>query len=249
MQITTKEMEFVQRVIKTAMLVGIENIIIEPGKVRAMDEAQTVVLFQDNNISDLSFGSIGINRINTFNDRVELAKSGDNFKIEATTDGIDNTMGFDRWNPDTDVRPPMWVRSLLFTSKGMKIEYRCASPKTIKAPKQRAGVTQYSVDINPEMLDMIRKGKAAMKSKFVSIVGDEHGASIEISDDNSDVMTFHFADFVNTTGPEPDFSYKYEIDQLLPVLKTNPTGTISITARGSLVFEVNGIDIFLMARG
>lgn len=242
-------MDFIQRVIKTAMLVDIENIIIEPGKVRAMDEAQTVVLFQDNNIPDLSFGSIGINRINTFNDRVELAKSGDNFKVEATTDGKNTTMGFDRWDPNTDVPPPMWIRSLLFSSKGMKIEYRCASPKTIKAPKQRAGTPQFSIDINPDMIELIRKGKVAMKSKFVSIVGNDDGAFIEISDDNSDIFSYKFAEFVNTTGVEPDFSYKYEIDQLLPVLKTNPTGTISLTARGSLVFEVNGIDICLMARG
>lgn len=249
MQITNKEIEFIQRVIKTAMLVDIENIIIEPGKVRAMDEAQTVVLFQDNNIPNLSFGSIGINRINTFNDRVELAKTGDNFKVEATINGKNTDMGFDRWDPNTDVLPPMWIRSLLFTCKGMKIEYRCASPKTIKAPKQRAGTPQFSININPEMLEMIRKGKTVMKSKFVTIIGNDEGASIEISDDNSDVLTYHFADFINTTGPEPDFSYKYEIDQLVPVLKTNPVGTISITARGTLIFDVNGIDICLMARG
>ncbi|PPD55738.1 MAG: hypothetical protein CTY12_00330 [Methylotenera sp.] len=249
MQVTNKEMDFIQRVIKTATLVGIENIIIEPGKIRAMDEAQTVVLFQNNNIPDLSFGSIGINRINTFNDRVDLAKNGDNFKVEATTSGDNPTMGFDRWDPNTDDRQPMWVRSLLFTSKGMKIEYRCASPKTIKAPKQSAGTIQFSIDVNPEMLEMIRKGKSAMKSKFVNIVGNSEGASIEISDDSSDVLTYHFTDFINTTGPEPDFSYKYEIDQLVPVLKTNPVGTIAITARGTLIFDVNGIDICLMARG
>jgi hypothetical protein len=44
------------------------------------------------------------------------------------------------------------------------------------------------------------------------------------------------------------FSYKYPIDLLLPIFKTNQTGKCSITAKGTLIFTVNGLDVYVMAR-
>lgn len=252
MKLSNEELNFIQLVIKTADLIDISNIIIEPGKVRAMDEEQTVVLFQDKNIPLLSFGSIGINRTGVFTSRLELARAQENFEVKAVTAGDDPSFGFDKYDPSVkNGTTPMWVRSLTMSGRGTKIDYRCASPQTIRAPKNRAGVTQYTIALTPEAVTMIQKGKSAMKADEVTFNGNSNGVSLELSDINGDTLEYHFADVIQgvTPGHEPDFSYKYPIDMLLPIFKTNPMGVFSLTARGSMMFTVNGLDVYIMAKG
>lgn len=248
MKLTKGEIDYIQSVIKTASLVDIGNIIIEPGKIRAMHEDQTVVLFQDTNVPDMSFGSLGLNRIGVFLSRLELAKTQDNFEIEAITTGDTTKYGFDMFDP-TEKVTPMWVRSLTMKGKNTKIDYRCASPQTIKAPKIRAGVAQFRVNLTPEAVNMITKGKVAMKSNEVFFHGSKDGVTLEIADINGDSLEYHFSDVVHVeTGVSVDFSYKYPIELLLPIFKTNPTGSFSLTARGSLMFTINDLDVYVMAK-
>lgn len=249
MKLSREEIDYIQAVIKTANLVDIGNIIIEPGKVRAMDEDQTVVLFQDENVPEMSFGSLGLNRIGVFLSRLELAKVQENFNIEAVTTGDSSVYSFSMFDPADKIQP-MWVRSLTMNGKNMKIDYRCASPQTIKAPKARVGAAQHRVDLTSEAINMITKGKAAMKSDEVSFHGSKKGVTLEIADINGDSLEYQFTDIVHAkAGTSLDFSYKYPIDLLLPIFKTNPTGQFSITARGMLMFTVNGLDVYVMAKG
>lgn len=247
MNLTNDEINFIQLVIKTARLVGINNIIIEPGKVRAMSDEQTVVLFQDTDILQLSCGSLGLNRIDVFLARLEIAKSQDKFEIEAITVGTNDQVGFDvSIAGDT----PMWAKSLTMKGKNITIDYRCASPQTIKAPKSRAGVSTYQLSMTPEAINMIAKGKVAMKTDEVSFNGTKNGVSLDITDVNGDTLEYHFTSDMVTIGDSTphNFSYKYPIDLLLPIFKTNQTGQCSITAKGTLIFNVNGLDVYIMAR-
>lgn len=250
MKLINDELEFIRTVLKVANTVNIGNIIIEPGKVRAMDDDQTIVLFQDTNVPNMSFGSIGLNRINVFDSRLELARSQDNFNVEAVVTGIDNEIGFDIYDPTTKNPAPMWVRSLLMSGKGTKIDYRCASPQTIKAPKKRAGVIQYRIDINADMVNMIQKGSNAMKADELTFNGGVDGVGLSITDINGDSLEYHFTDVVHleSTGDVSDFSYKYSIKTVLPIFKLIPTGSFFITTRGSLVMSLHGLDIYIMAR-
>lgn len=250
MKLNKQELDFIQSVIKTIQLVDIENIIIEPGKVRAMDENQSIVVFQDTNIPKMSFGSLGLNRIKVFQTRLELAQSQDNFEIEVTTNGEDDEIGYDKYDVSSKDPQPMWARSFCMSGKNVKLDYRCASPQTIKAPKQRAGISKYVFNIVPEVITMMQKGKIAMKSDEVTFIGDNKGVNLVISDINGDALNYHFTDeYEVLDGSSSNFSYKYSIDQLLPLFKTNTSGVCSLTARGSLMFTVNSLDVYVMARG
>lgn len=249
MRLNTQELDFIQAVIKTANMLDVAGVIIEPGKVRAMDEDQTIFLFQDKGIPTLSFGSIGLNRLDAFSTRLDIARAQPSFSVDVITTGEDNTIGYDKFDTKSTDKPPMWVRSLNIVADKVSMEYRCASPMTIKAPKNRAGANVFSVTITPDLLTMLQKGKAAMKSKEFTLIGNKKGASIEISDINSDKLTYHFNDtIVSHMGEEPDFSYTYMIDPVLSVFRTNTTGTFNLTARGSLSFSVNGLDVYFMSR-
>lgn len=250
MKLTTKEIEFIQGVISTAKLVDIESVIIEPGKIRGIDENHTVVMFQDNGVMDMSFGSIGLNRLDTFNSRLVLVKDQPKFEVEAITVGEDVNIGFDVYDSNIHKKPPMWIRSINMKANKTKIEFRGASPQTIRAPKERSGVARYKIDINPELVNMIQKGQSAMKTKDVTFKGNENGVLMIISDDNGDNLEYKFTDFIHSLDGSnvPSFSYTYPTNLVLSIFKTNPAGFFSLTARGSLIFEVNNIDIFVLAK-
>lgn len=246
--VNAQDLDFIQNVIKTANMLNITGVIIEPGKVRATNEEQTIFLFQDKNMPSLPFGSIGINRLDAFNTRLEIVRSRPQFSVEVTTMGVDNNIGYDVYDPASSPTPPMWVRSVDFNAERISMGYRCANPQTIKAPKKCAGSNLFSVDITPELISMLQKGKVAMKAKEVTLIGDKKGASVQISDINSDTLSYHFNDnIVSHTGTPPEFSYTYIIDELLPIFKTNPIGTFRLTAKGALSFNVNGLDVIFIS--
>jgi hypothetical protein len=250
MILTTPEIKYIQKIISLANLLGIENLIIEPNKIRAMNTEQTIVLFQDKNVPEMQFGSLGLNRLKDFTSRLDIVLAQDNFTIDATTAGVDNTIGFDIYEPGSKVPAPMWIRSMLMAAKNTKINFRSASPQTIKAPKVRATGAAFGVDLTPDVVSMITKGKGAMKTDEVGFVGNKDGVWLELIDINGDVLEYQFADssHINIIGKEPEFEYKYPIDSLLRIFKPNPTGTFHITERGQLSYTVDDIDVYIMAR-
>ena len=118
-KITNEALDYVLNVVKTAQLLGIESVIIEPGKVRGLDDSKRVVLHQDKNVPQLSFNSIGLNRISTFISRVDISKSTlcENVSYEAIVEDI-------------------YVRAIQIKGKGIKIDYRCANHPQYKHQKK-----------------------------------------------------------------------------------------------------------------
>jgi hypothetical protein len=240
MIIDPTSLAYIQTVIKTANLVKIDNIIIEPGKVRAIDSDKTVVLFHDQNVPTMPFGSIGINRIDVFSSRVEMAKSVENFSVEAVV--------------DSSGKEP-FVRALLMKGKGIKIDYRCANPQTIQAPKAVHDPAIYRIKMTPEAILLMQKGQSAMSTDEVSFVGNQEGVSFVMSDINSDALTYHFADCfdsigvpVGTSKTLPTFTHKYPIKTLHSLFKANSDGHFEMTAKGMLKIVVNNLDIYVLAR-
>ena len=82
MKIDSDSLTFIQNVVETAQLVGIDNVIIEPGKVRAINDLKSVVLFQEAGVPDMLFNSVGLNRIGVFLNRLDVARTQDNFTVD-----------------------------------------------------------------------------------------------------------------------------------------------------------------------
>ena len=86
MKLSQDLISFIETVVRTGQSVNIDNVIIEPDMVRAIDDARTVVLYQNTNVPEMPFGSIGLNRIGVFLSRLEIAKSQDNFTLDVIVD-------------------------------------------------------------------------------------------------------------------------------------------------------------------
>jgi hypothetical protein len=230
---------YIQNVIKTADLVKIDNIIIEPGRVRAMDIDRTVVMLHNKNVPDMPFGSIGINRISVFNARVDIAKAATNFTIDAVVENIPDKAPF--------------VRSLQMKGKGIKVDYRCANPATIQAPRAVDDPSVCRIQIVPEAIQMIQKGQSAMSTDVVSFICTADGVMLEMSDINNDKLSYHFADSVEnlsepSSGAMPAFSHRYPIKTLMALFKANSDGFFQVTTKGMVKIVVNNLDLYVLAR-
>lgn len=248
MKLSSDTLSFIQRVVNTADLVKIESIIIEPNLVRAIDDNHTVFILQTKDVPDMEFGSIGLNRTNVFTSRFELGKTLADFVVEATVEGKDPSS--------------MFTRALTMTAKGIKVDYRCANPSLIKAPKQLHDTLVYQVQIDPEVVLMMQKGQAAMSSDEITFVGTgelhHQGAGVpsgvffEMSDINADKMSYQFANGATRLDDEDDqpvnFNHAYALKTLLPLFKVNPTGRFSLTTQGILKIVINGLDVYVMPR-
>lgn len=223
--------EYIYQVVKTAQLVNVDSVIIEPDLVRGIDENQTVILFQNENVPTLPFGSIGLNRPDVFLSRYEIAKSQDNFAIEADQD--DNNQ---------------FARSLTLKGKGTKIQYRCANPTTIKAPRKLKDTMKVSVQTDEQAVRLLQKGQAAMSNpETVSLISNDDGVSFELADINGDIFKHTFADDVQLIdGDDYMFAHKYPIKTLLSLLKSNPTQPFKIGHKGMLQFPVQDLNVYLI---
>jgi hypothetical protein len=238
MIIDNATLTYIQNAIKTAGLVKIDSIVIEPGRVRAMDADRTVVLFHNENVPDMVFGSIGINRFSVFNSRVDIAKSVDNFVIDAV---VDSSPGKDPF-----------VRALQMKGKGVKVDYRCANPLTVQAPKNLRDQIVYRLHINTDVIQMIQKGQVAMSTDDITIICIDGGVSFTMTDINGDTLSYQFGDSVELVTSDvdtsTDFSYTYPIKLVHSLFKHNTNQVFDITTKGMIKITVNQLDFYILAK-
>ena len=232
MKLSQDLIDYFENVVKTAQSVNIDNVIVEPGSVRAIDDDRTVVLYQNENVPVLPFGSIGLNRIGIFLSRLDLVKDRAGYEIEVVAAQLE----------ESD-----WAKSLIMMSEDTKVEYLCANPDAIQAPKQINDTIIYQIQLNAEAVNLLQKGYAAMGSETVEVASD-NGVSFNLMDVNDDVFTHKFGDeaVLLEDSATPTFSHRYPVKTLLAIFKQNPDGVFEIGAKGILRITVNGLDIYVL---
>lgn len=230
MKLSADEIKYIQKIVGTAKLVGIDNIIIEPDLVRAIDDNKSVVLNQSENVPSMSFGSIGLNRLSVFTSRVDIAKTQDDFTLEATLDDKEE-----------------FVRSLTMKGKGVKIDYRCANPSIITAPKKVNDNPLWDVELNGEAVLLLQKGLTAMGAEEVAIISDG-GVKFELRDVNGDVFSHTFSDGPDCVGSDDSglFAHRYPAKTLLSLFRHDPDNHFIIGEKGTLTIKINGINVIVL---
>lgn len=233
MKLDKENITFIHNVVKTAKIVDIEKIIIEPGRIRGADENCSVVLHHEQNVPDMSFGSIGLNRLDTFLSRYEIARTQDNFSI------------------DVDVADDhQFVRSLTFKGKGTKIDYRCANPTTMnRVPKNIKDSMFVQVPLNGEAIRLLQKGHGAMDNPdVVTLLCKNDQVSFEMVDVNNDTFKHNISKEVTLLdGDDSSFAYRYPVKTLLALFRSNPTGYFEIgQSKGILKFPVSDLTVYVL---
>lgn len=237
MKVDQASLAYIQKVVTTARLFGIDGIIIEPGRVRAVDEDSTVIILQTTNVPELPFGSIGLNRTDIFCSRYDMTSKVDNFEMDAVVEGPDGAT---------------YARSLAMKAKGIKVDYRCANPATIRAPKGLNDSVKYKASMYSGIVQFLNKSASAMESDEVTLIGDQHGVTMEVSDINGDKLSYKCSEtpqyIAEDGGSEIKFSHRYPTKLLQIMFKNNLEGPYKITGRGMLRVVINDLEVSVLPR-
>jgi hypothetical protein len=240
MKLDTTLLTYIKNVVDTANILKIENIVIEPTKVRAMSDDQTTVIFQTTNVPDLAFGSICLNRLPEFVSRFAIIRSTVGFEITATTTGDDNTIPCD---PKISTpRSAMWVKSLHMEGLNTSIDYRCTNPALVRAPRSMNHTPQHEIQMTENTITLMQKGKLAMKAEHVKFIGNKQGTFMVLLDINGDQLKHKLSSTIS------DFTHTYPIDKLITIFKLQPNATFFITNLGFFKCSINELDVYIAAK-
>jgi len=224
--------ECIKNALEAANVAKISNIIFEKGVIRGIDDAKLVIIYQTQGIPNMPFGAMGINRMDPFISRFNLVYGQPNFSIDATVSERDDT-----------------VSQLTFKCTGTKIDYRCANPRAVVAPKSMNDVMKYSARITSEAVQFLVKGEAAMKMEFVTFIGNEDGVKFEIVDKtNGDILVHTFDSPATNIDGEPDnmFAVRYPMKTVLSLFKKISDGTFYVGKKGMLKVVIHNMDVYVL---
>lgn len=238
MRLTTDSIHLLDKLVTTALVAGLKKLIIEPGKIRGIDEKQTVALISTDNVPDLDGKQVGINRITELSARINLVKGEGDLLIEAT-EGANKL----------DI-------SLLDLNVGKtKAQFRCASVEAVKGvPKNITDKLVWVINVDSKMLPILGQAVSAMTADAITIASrDGQTVSFECVDSNKDVFTTDAEEAPKWVGqgtPATSFCQKFPQKTLLALLKeasktTDPV-PLSMGEQGILSLKVNGFSFFII---
>jgi hypothetical protein len=231
MKLTSEIIETIKCMIDAANVAKITNIILEKNLIRGIDDKNTVIIWHNHDIKDLPFEAIGINRLDVFTPRLRLVYDQPNFGVDAVVSERDKS-----------------VTQLVMKCQGTKVDYRCANPKIVKAPKAKNDIMRYSAKITPETVQFLTRSEAAMKMDFLTLISNPDGVKFEIVDTNGDVLSHTFDGKAENIEGEEDFAFvcRYPMHLVLSLFKKVTDGIFYVGKRGMLKVTINGIDLYVL---
>ncbi len=226
-----------QSAIEVATILGIEKMVIDSHSVRGESKDNgTFMLLPFPPDMELEFGSIGITRIPVFNQRMKLI--GEQGSL--TPDYKDRDSG------------DKFVFRIVLKKGRTKIDFKCADPAHIRAPKAFNDPEYFSFTVTPDDIDLMLKAKAAMQSENVTFASkDGKVVKFSISASEGDVLDHELESELDTKTPTETFASSYKSKILFPVLRSiiddakQEAVTVTLTKRGIMKIDVNDIPTYI----
>ena len=235
MKLSAQTIASVDNLLTTLNTIGIEKVIVEPGKIRAIDEKRTVGVVTDKQVPDLEGKTLAVSRIKALKDRLSLAKAQGDVGITATS------------GSGTDI-------SMLELAAGRsKSQFRCSASDAVKIPKAINDTPAYDVLISVKQIPLIAQADSAMATDGITIASkDGSTVSIELVDSTKDVYTFEVEKPATAlAGKASSFVHKYTSKSLLSLMReaaktAGDDVKLTIGSGGMLFIDVAGYNFFTL---
>lgn len=236
MKLQAASFNALDNLLTTLASVGIDKVIIEPGKIRAIDEMKTVGTITDQNVPDLDGKTVAVNRIKGLKDRISLAKAQGDVAITASLDAGGTV-----------------INQFEIAAGRSKSQFRCANVDSVKVPKTFNDTPTYDVPLAKSLIPLISQANSTAGAKTITIASkDGKAVTIELVDDTKDVFTFDVEKpATSLTGTTSGFCFKYMSSALQALLngaaKTSTDDvTVTIGQQGILFVDVAGYRFFTL---
>lgn len=227
--------DFLQnKLIKTASLLGVENVILEKDKIRAIDDKKTTIILHDHNLS-IPFDAVGLTRLSLLSSRLSLAGDIKGVTVDAVP----------------DERSPGIITRLDIKAKRFKVDFRTANPAAIKAPKgfKSESGWQARIAITDNDRDLLLRAANSMPQRTetgsVCIVCDPtNETSLILTDTNSDSFEMAVEGSVESTNGQK-LVVNYPLKQFLTLVKHGDK-TIEVGEKNLLKTTINDVTVLLL---
>jgi hypothetical protein len=217
-------------VLHVANIAGFESLILEEGRVRALNESKTCALVASEGGPVLS-QKMGLSRLSALRSRLGLF-SGD-LQIEARESNRSE------------------ISMLEISSGRSKAQFRCTSTALINAPQTINDEPGTILTASKQEIKLILDAVRAMGSKLICIKVSEDGhVRFEVSDSTNDIFTAELdaeAEFINTSD---SITCNYSTDVICPVLRASCEDSDSVDLvigqKGTLSLNLLGFPLTLL---
>ena len=240
-KISENTVKYIQSLIKTCALCGIDTVALESGIVRGqnMDNSKGTFLLENNHLPDkMEFASLGIGRVKILGTRITILEP----------DPV--TISFEGKEKDNG---DIMVKKLQLSNKKTKIDFSCLDSLRIKAPKKFTQPFSYEFTITQDTLRIMNKTFAAINSSKISFSNEKDGSVVfRTTDVEGDSFDHTVADSFTLLpdAAKENFFHEYEIKYILPLFKAaadiDGKLTVQIADRGAMKINVNGFDIYVL---
>lgn len=223
--------------INTASILGMEKLVIDQHSIRGESlENSTLMLLKFPEDMELEFGAMAITRVQELVSRMRiLGSDGDIIPEFKTRDSGDQ-----------------FVFRLKFKRGRTSVEFKCADPAYVKAPKAFNDPDSYRFSVVPEDVEILLSAKAVMQTERITFIGKDDGSvSVTASASEGDKMVHEIdSEFERLNDANDSFTYSYKTKILFPVLKgllssSGEEETITISRRGIIKVYINDIPAFI----
>ena len=239
-KISTGNITFLQKLIKTCALCGIDAVAVEKDVIRgqSIESGKGIFLLEADNVPDFGFTSMGIGRVKTLGTRISIL------------DDTSLAIAYDCKERDNGDRV---VTKLQLTSKKTKVDFSCQDSLKIRAPKKMNDIYCYEFSVTEDTLKIMAKAFAAIDASNISFSSEKDGSvkfrASDVEGDNFDHLVSETYD-ISDDADKDNFFYEYSIKFILPLFRSamdeNKKLVVNISKRGIMKVNVNGFDIFVL---
>ena len=237
-KLSKETVDVIKRVVETGKIFNIEVFVVDDEGIRAKSDAAYVFLSQKLPLNSLEFDSLCVKRITEFNNRIGFIEkmSGDSgYDMEVTQ------------LKEMDSGDKI-VYKLRLLSDDTSIEVGCTDGSRYKLPWGVEGDKMVTFTLNDTNIKAITGFSRIVQNKNRTInIKSIGGVIVATSTDTAGDSATHIISKTPTfhDGVTRDFSFIFNVMNLLPMTRGKSELDFSLTERGILMTEVNGINVMI----
>jgi hypothetical protein len=227
----------IKNVIDTGKIFNVDVFIIDKTGIRARSNESYIYLAQKEDYGFLEFGSLCVNKITEFNKRLSFMESisgKEGFDIELS--GVKELDSGDTF-----------VSKLQLVTSGTAVEIGGVNGSRYSLPWGIDDENLVSFDIEHNNIEVLSGFSRAVqnKKKSINIKGIDGIIVASSSDNEGDTATHILSSDSKFYNGTRDFSFLYNIGNLTPMMRGRLNMAFTLTERGILLTELNGINIII----
>lgn len=229
--------DVIKRIVEAGKIFNLEVFVVDSEGIRAKSDSAYIFLSEKKALPFLEFDSLCVKKISEFNSRLNL---------------VDKVGGDDGYDIQVSKLKEMdsgdkIVYKLLLMARGTAVEVGCADGSRYKLPWGVDDDKIVTFPLNQDNITVITGFSRIVQNKNRTINIKSVGGIIvaSASDTTGDTATHVISETPTFHNGTKDFSFMFNVMNLLPMMRGKSTVEFTLTDRGILMTEVNGINVMI----